>query len=1229
MSRIDFGRIWSRGQRLRRKTRQNHRARRLRLESLEDRRVLSLVGIQPLINFPIVDYNVSGEINYDAGTEQFLLDADPKTFAQSFFDISLFTGNVDFVIDIRVDNSGNLIGGSPGDDLTILGDIDVDNDTVIDFSGTLLTGEVTEFGFQDGPQAEQYDFRFTLTGGQMASFYAGSDLGVVTTSEVIPDRLDEEFTGSFAENFAGGAKGSLGAIEPNVPELAALGDFVWEDLNGDGVQDPNEPGVGGVTVELLDSTMSPIESTTTAGDGSYAFVDLTPGDYFVQFSAPAGFEFTIQDAGADNVDSDADPVNGKSAIVNLSPGETDNTIDAGLVSPAIDIQKATNGQDADDPSGPDVPQIAPGDTVTWSYLVTNTGSRPLAFDEVVIVDDNGTPGDGSDDFGTGSTNSAGTTITFDSGSDVGSDLILSPGEIWTYTASAVAQDVSSPGTPVVVDFDADGLGAPLAAGTIVDDEYANFGLAITSQNPALHPAMIFDSANPTGGDNDLATPGWGVGNDTPLGNVLIVSEDGNQNDPDDDAGGGTLTFDFDQPVTVDTISLLDIDTNESGGTIVSVMQSSGTTSISIPALGNNSFQTVDINLDDVISIDVNFVSSGAVSELVYHLPEAGFYKNTAVVTAPGSTDMDMSSYVNKPVIDIEKLVKVVQESPAGGEGLTPGYWKQHHHFDDWFDFQPGDHYVDVFMLDPGDEPGDLTLIEALKRGGGGNKALGRHAVAAILNAAHPNIDYDLTFTEIKAAVQDAYAADDFESLKDELDELNNQGANLKTSSPSGTVVTMTPLVDADEPTGPVAELGDVVMFEYRVSGDSLFDVVEVIDDNGTPDDPADDFHPEFAGGDTDGDGLLDPNETWIYTASIVADEFGQFMNLGQVTASPVDDNGDPTGADVADEDPAHYLVGEPTDGEATIQGIVWEDANNNGVVDFDENAIAGAIIELTGTDASGDSVHRIAVTDMDGAYFFDGLAPSDADGYMLTQTQPLGYDDGMDVLGEVNGVATGIVDGNDKFSGIVVKAGDQGEDYNFGERSDPDAEFVSKGQTATIGFWKNRKGQRLIKSVNEGLGDWLATNFPNLYGHLAGASNAEVAKFYKIVFKMKRKRRMPGPAKLDPQALAVALAMYVTNEGLAGTAAQSYGFVTSSNGLGGSMFDIDLELRTGSSERLFGAGTSSIQTVFSIFDQVDEKSHAGVLFDSDGDGKIDRSERFLRRLANRLFAAINEAGDIR
>ena len=59
----------------------------------------------------------------------------------------------------------------------------------------------------------------------------------------------------------------------------------------------------------------------------------------------------------------------------------------------IDIEKATNGEDADNPTGP---FILVGDPVEWTYVVTNTGDVQLS--NVVVTDDNGTPGNPGDDF---------------------------------------------------------------------------------------------------------------------------------------------------------------------------------------------------------------------------------------------------------------------------------------------------------------------------------------------------------------------------------------------------------------------------------------------------------------------------------------------------------------------------------------------------------------------------------------------------------------------------------------------------------------------------------------------------------------------------------------------------------------------------------------------------------------------------------------------------------------
>jgi fimbrial isopeptide formation D2 family protein/uncharacterized repeat protein (TIGR01451 family) len=83
----------------------------------------------------------------------------------------------------------------------------------------------------------------------------------------------------------------------NTPfQLGSLGDRVWLDTNGDGVQDADEPGLVGITVELLDASNTVIASTTTGTNGSYTFSGLPAGDYSVRVvaaSLPAGLTQTF------------------------------------------------------------------------------------------------------------------------------------------------------------------------------------------------------------------------------------------------------------------------------------------------------------------------------------------------------------------------------------------------------------------------------------------------------------------------------------------------------------------------------------------------------------------------------------------------------------------------------------------------------------------------------------------------------------------------------------------------------------------------------------------------------------------------------------------------------------------------------------------------------------------------------------------------------------------------
>ena len=123
--------------------------------------------------------------------------------------------------------------------------------------------------------------------------------------------------------------------------LAGIGDYVWEDIDQDGVQDPNEPPVEGVEVKLKDENGDVIATTTTDVNGNYLFLGLDPGIYSVMFVLPNGYEYTILNAGGDDtIDSDADPaMNGMTETTTLVAGEIDTTWDAGIYLPPSIIEE--------------------------------------------------------------------------------------------------------------------------------------------------------------------------------------------------------------------------------------------------------------------------------------------------------------------------------------------------------------------------------------------------------------------------------------------------------------------------------------------------------------------------------------------------------------------------------------------------------------------------------------------------------------------------------------------------------------------------------------------------------------------------------------------------------------------------------------------------------------------------------------------------------------------------
>ena len=79
-----------------------------------------------------------------------------------------------------------------------------------------------------------------------------------------------------------------------------IGDFVWVDLNGNGIQDAGEPGIAGVPLTLTAADGSPTQSTTTSASGAYGFDAACGGTFTLNVATPAGYAPTISLAGGES-----------------------------------------------------------------------------------------------------------------------------------------------------------------------------------------------------------------------------------------------------------------------------------------------------------------------------------------------------------------------------------------------------------------------------------------------------------------------------------------------------------------------------------------------------------------------------------------------------------------------------------------------------------------------------------------------------------------------------------------------------------------------------------------------------------------------------------------------------------------------------------------------------------------------------------------------------------------
>ncbi|MGD0017619.1 MAG: Ig-like domain-containing protein [Verrucomicrobiia bacterium] len=234
------------------------------------------------LGYPRIAYDSANPfaVNYTASNQLFSVGATANVivFAKAGTPINI-SGTSNLQIQIKVDNTGVLVGGVEGDDLLVSGTVaQVVGGVTNTYSGVLLTGEVTGFGFFPPVAGESsgslYDFRFTVTGGALSNFFSCGNISVKLDSN------NSTFTGNFATNFNGWADGYV-ALEnltmlPSPLTATAVSssqiDLSWTDnsTNEDGFaieRAPDSSGSPGTWAQI---------ATVGANVTNYSDTELSP-----------------------------------------------------------------------------------------------------------------------------------------------------------------------------------------------------------------------------------------------------------------------------------------------------------------------------------------------------------------------------------------------------------------------------------------------------------------------------------------------------------------------------------------------------------------------------------------------------------------------------------------------------------------------------------------------------------------------------------------------------------------------------------------------------------------------------------------------------------------------------------------------------------------------------------------------------------------------------------------
>ncbi|NNL46788.1 MAG: LPXTG cell wall anchor domain-containing protein, partial [Acidimicrobiia bacterium] len=349
------------------------------------------------------------------------------------------------------------------------------------------------YNFSTNPGS--YTIRFTPPAGMTLS--TPNDIAVTVTSGETNDTID------------------AGMFTP-----ATIGDFTFEDFNGNGIFDGSDAPVSGVIVELLDiAGTTVLDSAISDGSGSYSFT-ANPGSYTIRFTPPAGMTLSTPN----------------DIAVTVTSADSNDTVDAGMFAVAtISLAK----------SGPITANV--GDTITYTYLVGHgPASSGSDINAVSVVD--------ADPNVTGMTLIAG---------DANGNSILEAIETWTYEATRNI----TPGDPDPLDTMATASGTDLTSTVVSDTDTHSVDIAyepvIDLQKTGPATATVGETITYTYTvSHDPSSDGSNISNlavadaDPDVSTIVLIGGDANANDVLEAAETwifeATYTVTFDDPTPLDT-----------------------------------------------------------------------------------------------------------------------------------------------------------------------------------------------------------------------------------------------------------------------------------------------------------------------------------------------------------------------------------------------------------------------------------------------------------------------------------------------------------------------------------------------------------------------------------------------------------------------------------------------------------------------------------------------------